>query len=109
VAVLVLTSAEFWDERALITVARGDGVPDRHDHAEEQAAPKSRYALEAAGQRVGTIVAGRGGRYTTTSSTLRKGRLPGSRRGGTDGSLKLAPERPHFSGPDLPAAARSPA
>jgi len=59
VAVLVLTSAEFTEERSLITVARGDGVTIGTIRREDRLLRKPRYALEAGGQRVGTIVADR--------------------------------------------------
>jgi hypothetical protein len=58
VAVLVLTSAE-WDERALITVARGDGVTIGTIAWRERLLRKSYYALDAGGQQVGTIVGDR--------------------------------------------------
>jgi hypothetical protein len=56
-AVLVLTSAEVWGERSLITVARGDGVTVGQITRENGLVRKPRYSLEARGQRVGTIVA----------------------------------------------------
>ena len=59
VAVLVLTSAEFAEERSLITVARGDGVTIGTITRQDRLLRKPRYALEAGGQRVGTIVADR--------------------------------------------------
>jgi hypothetical protein len=57
-AVLVLTSAEFWEDRALIQVARGNGVPIGTITL-QSTLRKPRYALETAGERVGTIVADR--------------------------------------------------
>ena len=59
VAVLVLTSAEFMEERSLITVARGDGVTIGTITRQDRLLRKPRYALEAGGRRVGTIVADR--------------------------------------------------
>jgi hypothetical protein len=56
VPLLVLTSAE-WDERSLITVARGDGVTVGTIALQSRLLRKPRYALEAGGERVGTIVA----------------------------------------------------
>ncbi len=58
-AVLVLTSAEFREERSLITVTRGDGVTLGTITRQDRLLRKPRYALEAGGQRVGTIVADR--------------------------------------------------
>lgn len=59
--VLVLTSREWgsfdWDERSLITVARGDGVTIGTITLEGRLLRKPRFALVADGQRVGTIVA----------------------------------------------------
>lgn len=63
VAVLVLTSGEWgffdWDQRSLITVARGDGVTIGTITLQEGGwlPRKPRFALEAGGHRVGTIVA----------------------------------------------------
>ncbi|MFN2491082.1 MAG: hypothetical protein ABR529_15405 [Actinomycetota bacterium] len=54
----MLTSAEFWDERAHVTVARGDGKAIG-TITRQSRLRKPRYALEAGGQRVGTIVADR--------------------------------------------------
>jgi hypothetical protein len=59
VAVLVLTSAEFTEERSLITVARGDGATVGTITRQDRLLRKPRYALEAGGQQVGTIVADR--------------------------------------------------
>lgn len=57
VAMLVLTSAESWDERSLITVARGDGATIGTITRQNRLVRKPRYALEAGGQRLGAIVA----------------------------------------------------
>jgi hypothetical protein len=67
VAVLVLTSAELWDERFLITVTRGDGATIGTIKRQSRLR-KPRYALEADGQRVGTIVADR--RWTVRHHVL---------------------------------------
>jgi hypothetical protein len=56
-ALLVLTSSELWEERSLITVARGDGVTIGQITRENGLVRKPRYALESSGQRIGTIVA----------------------------------------------------
>jgi hypothetical protein len=55
-AVLVLTTAGPWSESPLITVARGDGVTIGTITLQKSMWRKPRYALEASGQRVGTIV-----------------------------------------------------
>ena len=59
VAVLVLTSAEFTEERSLITVARGDGATIGTITRQDRLFRKPLYALGADGQRVGTIVVDR--------------------------------------------------
>lgn len=62
-AVLMLTSGEWgffdWDQRSLITVSRGDGETIGTITLQEVGwlPRKPRFALEAGGQRVGTIVA----------------------------------------------------
>jgi hypothetical protein len=60
-AVLVLTSAEWgffdWDQRSLITVARGDGAKIGTITLQSGPMRKPRFALVAGDQRVGTIVA----------------------------------------------------
>ena len=68
VAVLVLTSAEFTEERSLIKVARGDGVTIGTIKRQNRLFRKLHYALEGGGQRVGTIVADRG--YTVHHHVL---------------------------------------
>ena len=68
VAVLVLTSAEFTEERSLITIARGDGVTIGTITRQDRLLRKPRYALEAGAQRVGTIVADR--RYSVHHHVL---------------------------------------
>jgi hypothetical protein len=61
-AVLVLTTAGPWSESPLIMVARGDGVTIGTITRQKTMWRKPRYALEASGQRVGTIVNDRCGR-----------------------------------------------
>jgi hypothetical protein len=56
VPVLVLTSAETFEERSLITVAGGDGHTIGTIAWQERLLRTSHYALEAGGQPVGTIV-----------------------------------------------------
>jgi hypothetical protein len=71
VAVLVLTSAE-WAERSHITVARGDGVAVGTITYQERLLRKSRYALEAGGQQVGTIVGHRGAEHRVLDTQERE-------------------------------------
>lgn len=58
-AVLVLTSPDVWNERSFITVAGGDSTAIGTITLQDSMLRKPRYALEAGGQRIGTIVAER--------------------------------------------------
>lgn len=63
-----MTSAEYTEERSLITVARGDGVTIGTISRQDRLLRKPRYAIEADGQRAGTIVADR--RYSVHHHVL---------------------------------------
>jgi hypothetical protein len=94
-AVLVLTTAGPWSESPLITVARGDGVTIGTITLQKSMWRKPRSALEASGQRVGTIVNDRWWSLDHhVLDTQRKGRLAGSRPGDQDGWLENSPESP---------------
>lgn len=58
-ALLVLTSAEAFSERSLITVGGGDGLKIGTIERQSRLLGKPRYDLEAGGEPVGTIVAER--------------------------------------------------